>query len=67
MQEEEDEEEEQGKEEKERRKTKRNKANQRKRGRAALIRGARTCRGGETIRFVMRGRTVTERAWGVSG
>lgn len=36
-------------------------------GRGALIRAARTCRGGETIRFVMRSRSVTERAWGVSG
>lgn len=38
-----------------------------KEGRVALIRTARTCRGGETIRFVMRGSSVTERALGVSG
>lgn len=38
-----------------------------KRGRGALICAARTCRGGETIRFVMRGRSVTKRAWVVSG
>lgn len=38
-----------------------------KEGSGTLIRTARTCRGGETIRFVMRGSSVTERAWGVSG
>lgn len=32
----------------------------------ALIRTARTRRRVETIRFVMRGSSVTERAWGVS-
>lgn len=38
-----------------------------KEGRGALIRTARTCRRGETIRFVMRGSSVTKRAWDVSG
>lgn len=47
-------------------KTKRHKK-EKKEGRGALIRTARTCRGGETIRFVMRGSSVTERAWGASG
>lgn len=38
-----------------------------KEGRGALIHTARTCRRGETIRFVMRGSSVTKRAWDVSG
>lgn len=37
-------------------------AREKEEGRGALIRTARTCRGGETIRFVMRGSSVTERA-----
>lgn len=38
------------------------KKERKKEGRGALIRTARICRGGETIRFVMRGSSVTERA-----